>query len=549
MKAAHSSHKKRSALAPFLSLIYVDNTSPARTVRPRWKLGLVVALLFLAVKAPVCFQSSHPEEFRDFDAYRQSAQGLLPFKDYAWNYGPVAPLFFGTVLKVFPQTMLTLRMTGLALWSMAVFFLALLLSRYWKGNVRVIVGALICSGLFGYANYTFNHILATLGMIVSLYYLICHLEQGDELHLFFSWAGLLLCVMTRPVLMGYGLFAAWVAIYTMAVPVLRYKRALAFFVISTALAVGTSFLVIGPAAKVGFVPAPSLILPFTGYPNIHYLFPRRISPYLVESLAKNLRSALETLFFYTHYFVWPTFLFTAGYFFWNRSRSLRAAVITTFFSLAASLDMLHYGFSDPESAQYMTVRGQYFAALTSVSLLLFLWSRSQSSIKKVFAVVFPLLLVVWSYLPWAIGVKRLTEFKVNPYGYRELAGLMFHPDRGATFDAVQFINSLCTEKDLVGITQYDPWASTFIRCKDIFAKDSQMFQRRWNSILVPGESPYQPQGGIEAYTLPLRILSENKLSYLFVSPHSGFLKRCEESGWSYKDFGKGDEARRVCWKR
>lgn len=109
-----------------LKLIYTAKEQPGQPefkTRPESHLKIYVAalLLFFAVKFPMCFNTNNPEELRDFDHYVRMADNELAYRDFVWLYGPLSPLVYGVVLKIFPHKLITVRAFSFCLWMVGVF--------------------------------------------------------------------------------------------------------------------------------------------------------------------------------------------------------------------------------------------------------------------------------------------------------------------------------------------------------------------------------------------------------------------------------------------
>jgi len=516
------------------------------------KLVLMVAAIFFCLKLPMCFIANNPEELRDFDHYAKTAEGQYAYRDFVWIYGPVAPLVYGTALKILPANLLSVRLVTLGFWVVMATFLALLFARYFTTYRSCVVGVLLATGCAGYPGYSNNHILAALGAVICAYYYSLFIEEKDGGALLFSFAGALLSLFTRPVLMGYGVFATWsvLVLWQRHTPS-RIRGWLVLMAITGGIFAG--FLAIyGPAVLFAFLPRPWAVLETKSYPNLHYLVPHVnwSNGDVGMQMFKQLRVSLETGVFYLHYFIWPTLVFTLGYLLPAR-RNFKAAAFFTAFGLLGSLDLLHYGFSDPNKEPAMWARGQYFFPLTAAALFLVLWPAALHHTQrlKCWASRAVLLAVgVWAYLPYVIGAGQLVKFHANEYQFPALTGILTHPDRRPTFEAVAFINSKCASTDSVVIPQYTPGLDRLLKCGDLFGEDAYMFTRMPWYRLGPNETPYVPAGQItNGEAIAQRISSLNPRFYL-IEGESPYAVHCTEPGWTVQIFGTGPNSRTVCWK-
>ncbi len=542
-----------------LKLRLIHNVKPSEVaVVPtptldRTRLVCLAAALFFVLKFPMIFTANNPEELRDFDHYTKASQGQYAYRDFVWLYGPVAPIVYGAALKVFPAKLITVRLVTLAFWSAVACFLALLFARYFVTYRSCLVGVLLASGCTGYPGYSNNHILATLGAVICAYYYLKFIEDKDGGALLWSYAGAALCLFTRPVLMGYGVFGAWSCLMLANSFTLTRIRGWVVLMLTTLATLGVFYLIFGRGLMNAFLPRPWAVLESKSYPNLHYLVPHltlsSASADVGMQLFKQLRAVLETAVFYLHYFVWPTFVFTAAYLLPSR-KNMRAAAICTIIGLAGALDLLHYGFNDPFKEPAMWARGQYFFSLTAVAIFLVVWPtvlHHTERMKSWGARAFLVAIAVWAYLPYVVGWGQLAKFHFNEYGFPALSGVLTHPDRRPLFEAVSFINSQCTLKDAVVVPQYTPGLDRLLHCPDLFGEDAYMFTRMPWYRLAPLETPYAPGGNItNAEVIAQRIEGLSPRFYLFEGA-SIYTKQCDQPGWSSRIFGTGSNARRVCW--
>jgi hypothetical protein len=523
--------------------------APVSAINQR-KVILFSALLFLAFKVPMTFNTNNPEELRDYDHFVRSAQGESAYRDFVWFYGPLSPLVYGTALKVLPQKLLTVRLITLAFWTVGAALLGLLLARYLSSLPEVLLGTFVVTNVFGYPSYSHNHILGAVGILASAYWFVRFLEEDQENFLYYSFAGALVSFFSRPILMGIGGLVGWVGLFLWQQKVKDKTRLGSILIIVFGIVTLCFFMIDGPLLVSAFVPRPWAILQFKDYPNLHFMFPPLVwsNPAL---LARQVWGVFEVGFFYFHYFIWPAILLTMAAYAVPHS-ALRAAVCCMILGWCTSWDLLHYGFSVPASEQAMWVRGQYFFALTATSVFLVLWPvvRNSEALlqRRVLSAVVLALVGVWGYFPFLLGLNHLARFPVNQYRFPALTGVLTHPDRQPILEAVAFINSLCTEKDAVVVTQYDPGLSQLLKCPDLFQQDSYTYTRNAWYKLERGETPYAPEGGMtNGELVENRIRAVTPRFYLTELPPS--YQACNLAGFESRDFGSGANGRRVCWLR
>jgi hypothetical protein len=538
-----------------LRLIYSarEDETPTKDPVPvdRFRVAILAAVLFLAIKLPMCFVTNNPEELRDFDHFVKASQGEYAYRDFAWIYGPVTPILYGAALKILPEKLITIRLITLLIWGVGVAFCVLLISRYFTQSYSLLFGGLFASGVLGYPSYSHNHILAAVATIVCAYYLLKYLEEGEMASLAWSFVAMAVVFFTRPILMGYGVTALWFGILFVIKPDLKRVRALVTCLAFLFVGFAVFLLIYGSPVMSAFFPKPWEVLTSKGYPNLHYLIPQTLAgaTSFKDSVAKPTWAALETAVFYLHFFIWPTLIFTL-YALLPKHQSIRAAAICCAFAWVASLDLLHYGFSDPISEQAMWVRGQYFFALTACSLFLRLYPTTTDKtqpVKRAFAIGVLILVSAWAYMPYVLGLQHLRKFSFNEYDFPALQGILTHPDRRFAFEAVQFINSHCGPNDYVVIPQYDPGLGQLLKCRELFGRDAYIFTRQDSYELGPWESPYAPRGSVTNGALIQQLINQYHPRFYLVQGTPEYSNVCEQTGWTSRQFGTGANGRRVCF--
>lgn len=518
-----------------------------------WRAGLIAVGLFLALKLPVSFVANNPEELRDYDHYVRMSSGETPYKDFVWIYGPIAPIVYGTYLKIFPQTLWSVRLFTLSLWGLAVFGLVLIFARYYSSIPDILLGTFFASGVIGYPSYSHNHILATVATIFGVYFYLRYKEENVSKYLTWSYLCVLGCLFTRPLLMGYGLFAAFWAAFYFDKGIFPRARWLSFYAGLTLAVLAVGLIFFGRGMLSAFAPLPWAILESKGYPNLHFLVPRLSlsDPDMLAHNIRQIRAALETFVFYGHYFVWPTFLFTLLSVMKNRT-DYRAAAICGGAALVTSADLLHYGFVNALGDQAMFGRGQYFLALSAVSVFLILWrppEAESNSWKRFAAKCLLLALGFWAYLPLFSGINQLSRYTMNEFSFPTMTGILTHPDRRSLFEAVAMINSKCDPaKDTVVVSEYDPGLGQLLNCPDLFGKDAYLFTRGSHYTFKPGENPYAPEGGITNAGLIDKMVEAHNPRFIIMQGPSPFLRFCSMPGWQKKMLGEGIYERALCWR-
>lgn len=516
---------------------------------------ILAGVCFFLLKFPMLFVTHHPEELRDFDHYVRTSQNDRAFRDYVYAYGPLAPLVYGNLFKLAPHTLVAMRFISLCFWTVGAIFIALILARCLRSTPAIFVGTLVASNQFGYSTYTHNHVLAAVGILGACYFLLKFLEERSRAPLVVSFFLILVCLFTRPVIMGYGVFAVWWGLMLWAHR--RNKREgfklAVFFIGVTVLLTLLFFKFHGPALKTAFLTPPWLMLPSAPYPNLHFLVPQFTlrGTASFELFLKEIRAALETGLFYTHYFIWPAILLTLVYAFRYDVR-LRSAMVCVLLSVTGSVDILHYGFDNPLFHQAMTSRGPFFFGLTSLSLILVLWPKiagfKRAWVPATCSLGVLAAITVWGYMPWVIGVYHLSKFSINPYSFPALRGIASHRDRESILQAIHFVNGMCSARDRILIPYYQPGLQQILRCEQVLRKDLYAFTRPPWYVLEHHDSPYAPEGGITNGELNQKWIRELNPRF-YILPLGDPPAPCPSSEWKFKDFGMGNLGNRVCWRK
>lgn len=537
-----------------LRLIYSANEkqaeAPVSAVDTTKRMMWAAIGVFLALKLPMLFVTNNPEELRDFDHFLRMSSGQIAFRDFVWLYGPLSPIVYGTFFKLLPGKLLMARLITLGVWCIGVSWLARLLQRYDFKGAAFWIGIVFLTGLTGYPSYSHNHIIPAVSLIGVVYYLSRYYEKSDEWDLHYSYLCALVVLFCRPVLMGYGVMALWGLLFVADSRATNKVRLVSFY--GMTLISGLLFFrfIYGAALWSAFFPQPWAILETKSYPNLHYLVPHpHFSKEGIVLFLKQVRAALETGTFYLHYFIWPTLVLTLANLMKGRLE-IKTAALAAGFSLMASLDLLHYGFSDPMSEQAMWVRGQYFFTGMALSLYLVLWptlTLGRTVWVKTGAASVLLAIGIWSYLPWTTGMVHLFKYPKNQFRLPAMMGVSTHADRAAIFEAVSFINEKSTPQDKVVFPQYEPGMARLLKGQDLFEKDSYIFTRMPWYTLGSNETPYAPSGKVTNGEVIESRLQKEQPRFFVIQGKSPYRSYCEKAGWHSQDFG-GPSGRTVCWR-
>ncbi len=148
------------------------------------------------------------EECRDPNAYLLAMEGHLPYRDFAWFYGPFSFFVYPFIMKIFGVNLLVLRLSYIILASFTIplaYFLARrILPYFWAG-----VASFLSIVFFDTPYYAFNHIFTVLGGLACLLMVCRFIERNEQISNLF-WAGIFagVVVLTKPLLSGLVLFIA-----------------------------------------------------------------------------------------------------------------------------------------------------------------------------------------------------------------------------------------------------------------------------------------------------------------------------------------------------
>ncbi len=526
----------------------------SKKVRDPSQAWLIACGLFFVVKLPLCFMAMQTEELRDFDAFWRVSQGQRPYVDFEWQYGPLAPLMYGLFLTIFPKLLITVRFVSLALWTLAVAYLASILRLVLKTPTAVILGALIAGNMLAVPSYSSNHVWAFTAAITCTYYLLLHLENGSPSSLLASFSALVACLLTRPLIAGYALVLGWLTVCWLFVPRQSPKQVARLASIA-ALAVGLMMAIYGRPLLNGFRFRAGALQPSNNYPNLHFLFPsftRSSNDWYVDAV-RSLRTSLNSGLFYLHFFIWPG---VAGTLAWAKreaadSGRFRAAAICAFFALCISLDVLHYGNDRPDLLPIMSFRGQYFLALSFCSIALVIWPangwrpwRAPSLLSALGLAA----MVLFGQLNLASSLLQIYRTGYQSSAFPVLRGVQQSPSPASLGDAVLFVNDICRPgTDTVFIGFYSRGLNHLLRCDEMLEKDQNLLDAPSSAALRAGESPYTSAAPSTVGEVVSQRWAETKPRILLVDAHSEYLGLCSEF-LHVRRFGTGEDLVQVCWR-
>lgn len=484
-----------------------------------------VVLLFVLLKGPMLFLPTNADESIELDAGTRVARGEVPYRDFTYLYGPLSPWIHGLVGKVAPANLLTLRLTSLALWCAGVAFVALVLARFLGTPWALAAGTLAATAQFGqYPTYSHCHVIATVGALMSLHFLV-EISFGAVSSSAFvgSFLGALIALLSRPVVFGYGAIVAWAFLIASNGGLERARRAriVCAGLAAALLAVGLSYLAIGPTARYAF------------FPNLKAFTVWGVGPSPVESLRSSLGEiargvgGIGSLFRAGaggHELVWQlrkqlepiAFLVMMGWTavllgLWAKERfRIRGpfaafGLCLVFWVATSGVDTAHYLLSGFYS------RSMFYGCFLLVPLAATALGARQrrfgSGPVRAASAAALALLVFWGYLPTLVGAGRLARRDFNPYGFPVLKGIASQPGSDGILRAIAFVNERCRPGEDVAKLFYFPPMPYLLRCEEVFSRDSHLFNRAELPFL-PGETPLAPAGGETPGQVVSRLLRE-----------------------------------------
>ena len=156
-----------------------------------WFFALILFLgYFLASYAyvlPVDFIVSTDEgDFgRDLYYFYLTSIGQLPYTDYNWIYGPLSPLLYGSVFKVFGVSVFN----ALSLWYMcfiiSVFLMFYAVKQFLNNACAFLAGVIFIVYYEGLMIQVFNHIFGAVFILITIILLKHYLDNSNKKMLYF----------------------------------------------------------------------------------------------------------------------------------------------------------------------------------------------------------------------------------------------------------------------------------------------------------------------------------------------------------------------------
>jgi len=162
------------------------------------------------------------EESRDANAYILSLDGLIPYRDFEWLYGPFSFFVYPFIMKLFGISLIVLRLSYIVFASLTIPLVYFLSKRImpcaWAG-----VASFLSIIFFNTPYYTFNHVFIVPAALASLLFICRFIETKKSVNLFLSGIFVSIALLTKPLLTGISLTAA-ISLYLLFLKELGTQR-------------------------------------------------------------------------------------------------------------------------------------------------------------------------------------------------------------------------------------------------------------------------------------------------------------------------------------
>ena len=147
------------------------------------------------------------EELRDVLLSKQCSEGLLPYRDFYWFYGPLGIYFWALLIKLVGSELIVMRLAVIFIGAIGIAIVYNLSKKIMSNNFSLL--AAFCSfALFTFPSYSFNNYLSVIGVVSTLYYVV-NFFSDIKWHNLFMWGVFLtLTFLIRPAPTGISLFFA-----------------------------------------------------------------------------------------------------------------------------------------------------------------------------------------------------------------------------------------------------------------------------------------------------------------------------------------------------
>lgn len=154
------------------------------------KIWIIILIIFLIYTAGIYFDRvpidsiSEGDFGRDLYYFYLVSKGNWPYIDFSWIYGPIVPIIYGFIFKLFGPSVFN----AVILWYLN-FFICVFLLFYFVKSFSNYLFASIAGVLFilyyGFIMQTFNHLAGVLFILLGLIFLKRYLDTLKPLFLYF----------------------------------------------------------------------------------------------------------------------------------------------------------------------------------------------------------------------------------------------------------------------------------------------------------------------------------------------------------------------------
>lgn len=178
---------------------------------------------------------------RDLYDFYLVSKGQLPYVDFNWIYGPLVPLLYGLMFKIFGVSVLN----AVSLWFL-IYFIAIVLMFYLvKSFSNAFIGFLAGSTLlisYGIIAQTFNHITGVCFIILALMFTKKYLDTSQPKFLYLCSLSTFFLAITK---LNIGIAFAVPLFFFILLYSYLNKKPLLHIIGSIAMLIGLTFIVYG----------------------------------------------------------------------------------------------------------------------------------------------------------------------------------------------------------------------------------------------------------------------------------------------------------------
>lgn len=137
------------------------------------------------------------EDFRDILSFKLVNAGSVPYRDFYWYYGPLGVYLGAFFIKFLGSELILMRLAVVFIGAIGLTVVYCLAKKIMSNNFSLL--AAFCSfTLFTFPNYSFNHYLSVLSLVVTLWYVMRFFSDLKLIDLFMWDVFLTLTFLIRP---------------------------------------------------------------------------------------------------------------------------------------------------------------------------------------------------------------------------------------------------------------------------------------------------------------------------------------------------------------